>query len=214
MSSPSSCTRCSEPQPQALLSPGGLCPVCAATEATAEPTSVAPTPAGADSPPPTISHVPALAAGESPTRSASPAADTASVQDEEPAPLPHAPPGYELIRHLGGGGMGDVFLARELASERLVAIKFLRHTSSPTALQRFVTELQALAKLDNANIVRMFAPDVLRATPFFTMEYLEGGSLSSAIKDRPPSVDEAVRLIRVVAGAVAPRTRPASSTAT
>src|SRR6202044_3628010 len=119
-------------------------------------------------------------------------------------PLPPSPPGYELIERLGKGGMGDVYLAREQASERFVAMKVLRHPSDPDALERFLIELRVLAKLDHPNIVRVLAHDFLRADPYFTMEYLPGGPLSRARDGAAPLAPaEAVRIIRIVAGAIA-----------
>jgi hypothetical protein len=109
-----------------------------------------------------------------------------------------------LLERLGGGGMGDVYLAREQASERLVAMKFLRHPGDPGLFERFLIELRVLAGLDHPGIVRVLAHDFLRADPFFTMEYLTGGSLSRARDGADPlPPEEAVRLIRLIAAAVA-----------
>jgi serine/threonine-protein kinase len=116
--------------------------------------------------------------------------------------LPAAPPGYDLLRRLGGGGMGVVYLAREQVSERLVAMKYLRFPGDQSALDRFVTELRVLVKLEHPNIVCVYAHDFLRADPYFTMEYAPGGPLSDALNGPMPAAD-AVRLIRTVAGAVA-----------
>jgi hypothetical protein len=122
----------------------------------------------------------------------------------ETRPPPHAPAGYTLLDHLGGGGMGDVYLARETASERLVAMKFLRRPGDRGALERFLVELRVLAKLNHANIVRVLAHDFLRTVPFLTMEYLPGGSLSRAQDGAVPLAPaDAVRIIRTVAAAVA-----------
>lgn len=73
-----------------------------------------------------------------------------------------------------------------------------------------MSELQILANLDHPHIVRVFTSDFLRDTPFFTMEYMEGGSLAAALKPKPgtsepnlPPVPAALRLIRQVAGACA-----------
>jgi serine/threonine-protein kinase len=118
--------------------------------------------------------------------------------------LPPAPTGYELLEPLGRGGMGDVYLARELASERLVAMKFLRHPGDSELFERFLTELRVLARLDHPNIVRVLAHDFFRADPFFTMEYLPGGSLAAARAGAEPLTPaEAIRLIRPIAAAVA-----------
>jgi serine/threonine-protein kinase len=119
-------------------------------------------------------------------------------------PLPPAPPGYELLERLGAGGMGDVYLARETASERLVAMKFLRFPGDAVLFERFLLELRVLAQLEHPNIVRVLGHDFDRSDPYFTMEYLSGGPLSrlKAEADRRPPA-EVLKLFRAVAAAVA-----------
>ena len=203
MPSPSSCVRCS--RPLAVVSASGLCPECAATSAasvTADPTPLLSVAPGPD--PAATATFGADRASFAPTASLLPPPETASAPADDRAGFPHPPAGYELIRRLGSGGMGVVYLARETASERLVAMKFLRSPGNQEALERFVTELRVLAKLDHPNVVRVFTPEFLRADPFFTMEYLPGGSLARAREGAPPLAPaEAVRLIRTIAGAVA-----------
>jgi hypothetical protein len=99
--------------------------------------------------------------------------------------------------------MGDVFLAVELAARRLVAVKFLHAPHNPTARERFRIEVQALARLDHPGIVRVLTVELDRPSPFFTMEYLPGGSLARRLDDGgplPPA--EAAVLVRDVARAV------------
>lgn len=200
MSSPGSCFRCSKAQ--ALLSPSGLCEDCAATDVTADPTPPEPPapeldPAGA-----TVTDVPRVPPAEGPTATPPGSATGSAPADGFPV-LPESPPGFELLRHLGGGGMGDVYLAREWPAGRDVALKFLKRPESPAASQRFVTELRVLAELDHPNIVGVLASDFQRATPYFTMARAAGGSLADALQAGLPAPDEAVRIIRVIAGAVA-----------
>jgi serine/threonine-protein kinase len=117
--------------------------------------------------------------------------------------LPPAPAGYDLFVPLGGGGMGEVYLAREHFTERAVAIKFLRGPRSGSAQERFLVEVRALAALDHPNIVRVLATDFLRADPFFTMELADGGSLAKWVEDHGPLAPaDAARLIATVARAV------------
>lgn len=199
MLSPSSCPRCSKPL--ALASPSGLCPECAATADTAVPTSPAFLPGGPASAPPTATAAPPSAPS---TATAHPAGITVTGGEASPTTLPHAPAGYDLLDRLGTGGMGAVYLAREQAAERLVAMKFLHSPASPDSLERFLVELRVLARLDHPNIVRVLASDFLRADPYFTMEHMPGGSLSRAMDaDTPIPVAEAVRLVRIVADAIA-----------
>jgi serine/threonine protein kinase len=116
--------------------------------------------------------------------------------------LPPAPPGYELIKRLGSGGMGDVFLAREYPTERLVAMKMLRSPGNAIAAERFISEVRALARLNHPHIVKVLATDFLRQQPFFTMEYVSGGTLADRLRQGPLDPREAARLIMLVARAV------------
>jgi hypothetical protein len=114
-----------------------------------------------------------------------------------------APAGYDLYRYLGGGGMGDVYLAREHAAERTVAMKFLRAAASPTSVERFLTEVRALARIDHPNIVRFYAVDFERADPHFTMEYAAGGTLAEQVKTEGPlPVREAATIAAKLARAI------------
>jgi hypothetical protein len=117
--------------------------------------------------------------------------------------LPSAPPGYVMLGRLGSGGMGAVYLAREHATERTVAMKFLHAPARPWALDRFLIEVRALARLNHPNIVRVLAVDTYRSDPYFTMEYAAGGSLADRVSQSGPlPPDEAARLIAPVARAV------------
>jgi serine/threonine-protein kinase len=123
------------------------------------------------------------------------------LRADRPERLPPAPSGYDMIRKIGSGGMGDVYLARHHASEREVAMKLVRGGAG--AVDRFLVELRALAALDHPNIVRVLSEDFYRADPYFTMEYAPGGTLAELVKQRgplPPA--EAARMTLAVARAV------------
>ncbi len=121
---------------------------------------------------------------------------------DEPKLRP-SPAGYELFRYLGGGGMGDVYLAHELATDRILAMKFLRATSSPTSAARFQNEVRALARIEHPNIVRCISVDLDRVDPFYTMEYARSGTLADRVKlHGPVPPEEAARLMVTVARAV------------
>jgi serine/threonine-protein kinase len=99
--------------------------------------------------------------------------------------------------------MGVVWLAREYASGRVVAMKLLRHPGDRSAFDRFLIELRALAGVDHPGVVRVFASDFLRPDPFFTMEYLPGGSLAGLMAERGPLPPvEAARIIAAAAKGV------------
>jgi serine/threonine protein kinase len=127
----------------------------------------------------------------------------AGVQAPERVPLPAAPAGYEILGELGLGGMGAVYLAREVVPDRLVAIKFLRRPGSQSAYDRFLVEVRALAALDHPNIIRVLATDFFRSDPFFTTEYFPNGSLLKKVEESG-ALDplKAARLMAVAARAV------------
>ncbi len=97
--------------------------------------------------------------------------------------------------------MGTVFLAKELATERLVAMKVLRHnpTVHRRGFSRFRAEFQALARLQHPNIVQVFEVGVHGDEPFYTMEYCPGGSLADELRRRPPTTSESALLVEQLA---------------
>ncbi len=83
---------------------------------------------------------------------------------------------YEIVRALGRGGMGTVFLARDTKLGRLVAIKvLLRHSAENAA--RFLAEARATARCEHENIVVIHEVDELGGCPYMVLEYLEGRTL-------------------------------------
>ena len=112
-------------------------------------------------------------------------------------------PGYDLREILGGGGMGVVYLAHEVDADRLVALKLVRAATDPAARVRFRVEVQAMARLDHPNVVRVYAVELDRPDPFFTMEPVDGPGLDSRIiTGGPLPQDEAARIMEQVARAV------------
>src|SRR5437867_5051057 len=108
---------------------------------------------------------------------------------------------YVLERRLGRGGMGVVFLARELRLERRVAIKLLLPAKAvdPVARERFLVEARTAAQLTHPNIVPIFAVDELSDVVFFAMAYIEGQTLGQRVRERGPlPPKEAARLLRDV----------------
>jgi len=87
---------------------------------------------------------------------------------------------YELIRNLGAGGMGTVFLARDMRLGRLVAIKFLLDRTG-TSLQRFLVEARTTAQCRHENIVVIYDVDEIDGRPYMVLEYVEGRTLREAI---------------------------------
>ncbi|MEM9488724.1 MAG: serine/threonine-protein kinase, partial [Myxococcota bacterium] len=84
---------------------------------------------------------------------------------------------YEIIRELGRGGMGAVFLARDLKLGRRVAIKFL-HSEQPEVASRFILEARVTARLHHENIVIIHDADDYQGYPYMVLEFLQGRPLS------------------------------------
>jgi serine/threonine protein kinase len=84
---------------------------------------------------------------------------------------------YELIRELGSGGMGTVYLARDLRLGRRVAIKFLQSKDADTT-RRFILEARATASCSHENIVIIYEVGQHQGNPFMVLEYLRGQPLS------------------------------------
>lgn len=109
----------------------------------------------------------------------------------DPAPLTGAPDPvgpvlagrYHLVRSLGEGGMGSVWLARDAELDRDVAVKLLpvERVSSADTVKRFRREAQALARLSHPNIVQAFDVGEHDGRPFFVMEHVAGSNLADRL---------------------------------
>ena len=106
---------------------------------------------------------------------------------------------YKLIKKLGEGGMGAVYLAEDTAMLRKVALKILprKHSGDSAYLARFKREAQATAKLSHVNIVAAYYAGEDLGHHYYTMEYCEGGSLF-ALLQMQKIVDCAVALNIVI----------------
>jgi serine/threonine-protein kinase len=95
---------------------------------------------------------------------------------------------YEIHRRLARGGMAQVYLARDRALDRPVAVKELvpEFATDPSFVERFRREAQAAANLSNANIVGVFDWGAQDGTYFIVMEYVDGPSLSQVLRNDGP----------------------------
>src|SRR5690348_3135799 len=110
---------------------------------------------------------------------------------------------YSLERELGRGGMGVVYLAREVQLNRLVAIKVLPSTE-PELRERFVREARMAASLSHPNIVPIHRVGEAGRFVYFAMAYVDGETLGERLRTRGPlSPAAAVRMLREVAWALA-----------
>lgn len=112
---------------------------------------------------------------------------------------------YEIVRELGHGGMGVVYLAARVdeAFDKLVAIKVLRRLATDWAQQRFEEERRILATLDHPNIARLLdGGTTADGLSYFVMEYVDGVPLDVYCRGRALPLFERLRLVREVCAAV------------
>jgi serine/threonine-protein kinase len=113
---------------------------------------------------------------------------------------------YSIERELGRGGMGVVYLAREVRLDRPVALKLLPPSlaARPELRERFLREARTAAKLSHPNIIPIYAVGEVGEYVFFAMAYVEGETLTDRVRRRGPlAPTDAARLLREVAWALA-----------
>jgi WD40 repeat protein/tRNA A-37 threonylcarbamoyl transferase component Bud32 len=117
---------------------------------------------------------------------------------------PVAVPGYEVLGELGRGGMGVVYKARQEGLNRVVALKMIRagDLASEDERRRFLAEAEAVARFQHPHIVQIFEIGQYRNEPFFSLEYVEGGSLADKLRGTPLPAAEAALLVEALAGGV------------
>jgi serine/threonine protein kinase/WD40 repeat protein len=95
---------------------------------------------------------------------------------------------YEMVRELGRGGMGVVYLAKNKLMNRLEVLKVINETllDHPGAIERFLREIRSAAKLNHANVVTAYSAMQQGELLAFAMEYVEGQDLASLVKSRGP----------------------------
>lgn len=112
---------------------------------------------------------------------------------------------FRLVRSLGAGGMAQVMLARDVALDREVALKFLGPTllTDPVWRDRFVVEARNMARVRHVNVVQIHSFGMHEGWPYFVMEYVPGGTLAEWIhRHQHPPVADVVALIRQVAAGI------------
>jgi serine/threonine-protein kinase len=112
---------------------------------------------------------------------------------------------YSLVRELGRGGMGLVYLAHEVRLDRPVALKVLprEYSGQPSSRERFLREARTAAKLSHPHIVPIHAVDEAGEFVYFAMAYVEGQTLGQRVRERGPVPPrEAARILREVAWAL------------
>jgi serine/threonine protein kinase len=123
-----------------------------------------------------------------------------------PTPLELAPlfPQLQILRLLGQGGMGAVYLARQPELDRLVAVKILppEVARDPGFTERFAREARSLARLNHTNIVTIFDFGTTDGLYYFTMEYVDGKNVRELLHAGEMSVPVALRIVAQVCDAL------------
>ncbi len=124
-----------------------------------------------------------------------------------PAPLAHNQiqiPGYAILDLLGQGGMGVVYRARQLGLNRIVALKMVlagRYADADDRA-RFRLEAEAVAALKHPNIVQVYEIGEYDSSPYFSLEYVDGGTLAQLIDGRPQDPRFAAQIVEQIARAM------------
>src|SRR3954465_2515921 len=135
-------------------------------------------------------------------------ADNAAVtlRRDEPSQIGQRMGAYKVLREIGRGGMGTVYLAERADGQfqKQVAIKVLkRGTDTDEVLRRFSAERHILARLDHPNIARLLdAGTSDEGLPYFVMEYIAGEPVTRFLLHNPLSVAERLKLFLKICGAI------------
>jgi hypothetical protein len=136
--------------------------------------------------------------------------EDARTMPEPDAPHPPSKPlaadrvigDYEIKGELGRGGMGVVYRARQISLNRMVALKMLTGHYGPDELRRFLAEAETAAGLHHTNIIQIYEVGDVEGAPFFSMEYVESGSLADQLRTGPIEERDAAQLLVSVARAL------------
>lgn len=111
--------------------------------------------------------------------------------------------GFDVFEEIGSGGMGVVYRARQVSLGRDVALKtLLVPRVSQQVRRRFEVESAAVARIQHPNVIQIIETGESRGRPFFAMELMKGGTLSTKLAKQPMTPREAAILIRDLARAV------------
>ena len=113
-------------------------------------------------------------------------------------------PGYEILEEVGRGGMAVVYKARQIALDRIVALKTILPSSAGAEEERtrFLRKARVMALLQHPNVIQIHEIGYSGDRPFLAMEFMGGGSLAASLAGKPMSPQQAAALVAVLADAV------------
>ena len=113
-------------------------------------------------------------------------------------------PGFKILDELGRGGMGVVYKARQIALDRVVALKMILAGANARDkdLARFQTEARAVGQFQHPNIVQIFEVGEAGGLPYFSLEYVAEGSLSHKINRDPQPPRYSAEIVEALARAM------------
>src|SRR5690349_10171561 len=111
---------------------------------------------------------------------------------------------YEILKELGGGGMGEVYLAQDTKLNRKVALKILPSAvaTDPDRMRRFVQEAKAAAALNHPNIAHVYEISEDCGHHFIAMEFIDGTTLREKIYSEQKPLSKLLRYLQHVAEAL------------
>jgi serine/threonine protein kinase/WD40 repeat protein len=118
------------------------------------------------------------------------------------AKLPEIP-GFETLAEIGRGGMGVVYKARQVGQDRIVALKMIQGQPSQSDLGRFYDEAEAISRLRHPHIVQIVEVGrVDDGRVYCALEFVEGGTLTDKVRDKPQNPRSAAQLVEALARAM------------
>lgn len=143
-------------------------------------------------------------AGEDPRTGQHPAADTNAAGHRATIPFDRFFGDYELLAEVARGGMGVIYRATQRTLSRTVALKMILggRLAQPEDVLRFRVEAEAAARLSHPNIVAVFDVGEIGGQHYFSMEFIEGRSLSRRLADGPLPAHDAARYVQKIAKAI------------
>ena len=155
---------------------------------------------------------------EAAERASSPRSSTAKSRQPVNAPAEQTPSSqsgqkkkttqvgdFQLVKKLGQGGMGEVFLATQVSLDRKVALKVLSKELAKKEgfVERFLREARSMAKIDHPNAVRVYAADAFKSVHFVAIEYIDGQSMQDWMDElKRLSVGDALHVVLCCADAL------------